>query len=63
MALVGFGLDSLIEIGAVFVGISLNAAVGWRWAAPAAGLVIVYYAAREAQHTFTAPVHATIEDE
>lgn len=36
--------------GAVLVGLSLNAAFGWWWADPAAGLVIVYYAAREA-HT------------
>jgi divalent metal cation (Fe/Co/Zn/Cd) transporter len=37
---------------AVLAGISLNAAVGWWWADPMAGLVIVYYAAREAYHIF-----------
>jgi divalent metal cation (Fe/Co/Zn/Cd) transporter len=35
---------------AVLLGLALNAAVGWWWADPAAGLVIVYYALHEA-HT------------
>lgn len=35
---------------AVLAGISLNSAFGWWWADPLAGLVIVYYAAREAHH-------------
>ena len=34
--------------GAVLVGIGLNAAVGWWWADPLSGLVIVYYGLREA---------------
>jgi divalent metal cation (Fe/Co/Zn/Cd) transporter len=38
---------------AVLAGITLNAAFGWWWADPAAGFVIVYYAAREAHHIFT----------
>lgn len=38
---------------AVLVGLSLNAAFGWWWADPAAGLVIVYYAAREAREALT----------
>ena len=42
---------------AVLVGISLNAAVGWWWADPVAGLVIVYYAVREAHHIFTTPTN------
>lgn len=33
---------------AVLLGLALNAAVGWWWADPAAGLVIIYYALREA---------------
>jgi divalent metal cation (Fe/Co/Zn/Cd) transporter len=33
---------------AVLKGLMLNAAVGWWWADPAAGYVIVYYGAREA---------------
>jgi divalent metal cation (Fe/Co/Zn/Cd) transporter len=46
-------IDGVLAV-AVLVGISLNAAFGWWWADPAAGLVIVYYAAREAHHIFTA---------
>lgn len=34
--------------GAVLLGLVANAAFGWQWADPAAGLVIVYYALREA---------------
>jgi divalent metal cation (Fe/Co/Zn/Cd) transporter len=33
---------------AVLLGLVLNAAVGWWWADPAAGYVLVYYGAREA---------------
>ena len=33
--------------GAVLVGVVLNALFGWWWADPLAGLVIVYYGARE----------------
>ena len=36
---------------AVLVGLTLNAAFGWWWADPLAGLVIVGYALREAQAT------------
>lgn len=32
---------------AVLAGLALNAALGWWWADPAAGYVLVYYAARE----------------
>ena len=45
-------IDGVLAV-AVMAGISLNAAVGWWWADPAAGLVIVYYATREAHHIFT----------
>ena len=34
---------------AVLVGLVLNAALGWWWADPAAGYVLVFYAAREAR--------------
>ncbi|MBO0887006.1 MAG: hypothetical protein J2O39_00890 [Acidimicrobiales bacterium] len=34
---------------AVLLGLVLNAAVGWWWADPAAGYVLVYYGAREAR--------------
>ena len=39
---------------AVLVGLVLNAALGWWWADPAAGYVLVYYAAREVREIFTA---------
>jgi divalent metal cation (Fe/Co/Zn/Cd) transporter len=41
-------IDGLLAC-AVLVGLALNAAFGWWWADPAAGLVIVYYALREAR--------------
>ncbi|MBO0728685.1 MAG: hypothetical protein J2P57_05460 [Acidimicrobiaceae bacterium] len=34
---------------AVLMGLVLNAALGWWWADPAAGYVLVYYGAREAR--------------
>jgi divalent metal cation (Fe/Co/Zn/Cd) transporter len=37
---------------AVLLGLVLNAAVGWWWADPAAGYVLVYYAAREVREIF-----------
>ncbi|MGH9066876.1 MAG: cation transporter [Acidimicrobiales bacterium] len=39
--------------GAVLAGLLLNAALGWWWADPLAGLVIVYYGAREAREALT----------
>jgi divalent metal cation (Fe/Co/Zn/Cd) transporter len=38
--------------GAVLAELVLNALFGWWWADPLAGLVIIYYAAREARHAF-----------
>jgi divalent metal cation (Fe/Co/Zn/Cd) transporter len=38
---------------AVMIGIALDLALGWWWADPVAGLVIVFYAAREAEHALT----------
>jgi divalent metal cation (Fe/Co/Zn/Cd) transporter len=38
---------------AVLLGLILNAAAGWWWADPAAGYVLVYYAAREVREIFT----------
>ena len=35
-------------------GLALNAALGWWWADPAAGYVLVYYAAREIREIFWA---------
>ena len=42
-----------ILASAVLVGLVLNAALGWWWADPAAGYVLVYYGAREAHHALT----------
>lgn len=38
--------------GSVLVGLVLNSALGWWWADPLAGLVIVYYAIREGWHAW-----------
>ena len=40
-------IDALLAL-AVLVGVSLNSAIGWWWADPIAGYILVYYAAREA---------------
>jgi divalent metal cation (Fe/Co/Zn/Cd) transporter len=45
-------IDAILAV-AVLAGISLDATIGGWWADPAAGLVIVYYATREAHHIFT----------
>ena len=42
---------------AVLTGLALNAALGWWWADPAAGYVLVYYAVREARDIFSAKPH------
>ena len=41
-------IDGLLAC-AVLLGLVLNSAVGWWWADPAVGLIIVYYAIREAR--------------
>ncbi len=38
--------------GAVLLGLLLNALLGWWWADPLAGLVIVYYGVKEARHAW-----------
>lgn len=43
-------IDGLLA-SAVLLGLVLNATFGWWWADPVAGLVIVYYAIREARST------------
>jgi divalent metal cation (Fe/Co/Zn/Cd) transporter len=43
-------VDGILAI-AVLCGLALNAAVGWWWADPAAGYVLVYYGGREAWTT------------
>jgi divalent metal cation (Fe/Co/Zn/Cd) transporter len=39
--------------GAVLVGLVLNAVVGWWWADPIAGLVIVFYGAKEGREALS----------
>ena len=46
-------IDGILA-AAVLAGLVLNAAVGWWWADPAAGYVLVYYAAREVREIFFA---------
>ncbi len=46
-------IDGILAL-AVLLGLDLNAALGWWWADPAAGYVLVYYAAREATEIFAA---------
>lgn len=42
-------IDGILAV-AVLVGLLLNALLGWWWADPLAGYVLVYYAAREVLH-------------
>jgi divalent metal cation (Fe/Co/Zn/Cd) transporter len=44
-------IDALLAL-AVLIGLTLNAALGWWWADPVAGYVLVFYAAREARDIF-----------
>ena len=44
-------IDGILA-AAVLAGLVLNAAAGWWWADPAAGYVLVYYAAREVRQIF-----------
>jgi divalent metal cation (Fe/Co/Zn/Cd) transporter len=46
-------IDGILA-AAVLLGLVLNAGLGWWWADPAAGYVLVYYAAREVREIFTA---------
>jgi divalent metal cation (Fe/Co/Zn/Cd) transporter len=45
-------VDGILAV-AVLAGLVLNAVAGWWWADPAAGYVLVYYAAREVREIFT----------
>jgi divalent metal cation (Fe/Co/Zn/Cd) transporter len=45
-------IDAILAT-AVLAGLALNAALGWWWADPAAGYVLVFYAARETGEIFT----------
>jgi divalent metal cation (Fe/Co/Zn/Cd) transporter len=44
-------IDGILA-AAVLAALALNAAAGWWWADPAAGYVLVYYAAREVREIF-----------
>lgn len=46
-------IDGILAV-AVLIGLLLNALLGWWWADPLAGYVLVYYAAREVLHIFRA---------
>ena len=46
-------IDGILAV-AVLLGLVLNAWLGWWWADPAAGYVLVYYAAREVREIFWA---------
>jgi divalent metal cation (Fe/Co/Zn/Cd) transporter len=46
-------IDGILAV-TVLAGLMLNAALGWWWADPAAGYVLVYYAAREVREIFSA---------
>jgi divalent metal cation (Fe/Co/Zn/Cd) transporter len=46
-------IDGILAV-AVLLGLVLNTAAGWWWADPAAGYVLVYYAAREVREIFFA---------
>ncbi len=43
-------IDAILAL-AVLLGVLLNASIGWWWADPIAGLVIVYYGVREGVHS------------
>jgi divalent metal cation (Fe/Co/Zn/Cd) transporter len=45
-------IDGILAV-AVLAALILNAVAGWWWADPAAGYVLVYYAAREVREIFT----------
>jgi divalent metal cation (Fe/Co/Zn/Cd) transporter len=45
-------IDGILAV-AVLAGLVLNAVAGWWWADPAAGYVLVYYAAREVREIFS----------
>lgn len=46
-------IDGILAV-AVLLGLILNVSVGWWWADPAAGYVLVYYAVREVREIFFA---------
>jgi divalent metal cation (Fe/Co/Zn/Cd) transporter len=51
-------IDGILA-AAVLLGLTLNAALGWWWADPAAGYVLVFYAAREVREIFFGELRQT----
>jgi len=49
-------IDRLLAV-AVLSGLILNAALGWWWADPVVGYVLVFYALREVRAIFFAAEH------
>jgi divalent metal cation (Fe/Co/Zn/Cd) transporter len=47
-------IDGILAV-AVLAGLALNATLGWWWADPAAGYVLVFYAVREVRGIFGGP--------
>jgi divalent metal cation (Fe/Co/Zn/Cd) transporter len=45
-------IDGILAV-AVLLGLALNAKIGWWWADPAAGYVLVFYAGREVREIFS----------
>jgi divalent metal cation (Fe/Co/Zn/Cd) transporter len=45
----------------VLLGLTLNAALGWWWADPAAGYVLVFYAVREVREIFPAALRKELD--
>lgn len=45
-------IDGILAL-AVVIGLAFNAALGWWWADPVAGYVLVFYALREVREIFT----------
>lgn len=45
-------IDGMLAV-AVLLGLALNAAAGWWWADPVSGLIIIYYALKEARAIHT----------
>ena len=46
-------IDGILAV-AVLLSLALNAELGWWWADPAAGYMLVYYAVREVREIFSA---------
>jgi len=44
-------IDAVLAL-AILIGLTLNAALGWWWADPVAGYVIMFYAVREVREIF-----------